>query len=522
MSDAVADALGVLAAGGDPAVVEHGVSALEDRGCDVRVETVTTTSAGLKRIRSASVDCVVSDHRPPEWDGIEFLRRVREIVSDVPFVLYTADGSEAVASEAIAAGVTDYVPRDPPGESDESDADADDVGDGTDDNGGDGVDGTDSGDDALAAAIRSAVERAGQDGETADTANRHADHARRLETLVSNLPGFVYRCRNEPEWPMEIVKGDSESVTGYTTAELESDEVVWGDDVLLPDDAERTWEVVQEAMDSDSEFEVTYRIHTKDGSIKWMWERGQLVTPEDGDEPVLEGFIFDITERKRYEEELERRNRELERFTSIVSHDLRNPLNVASGRVELAREEVESNHLDRAAAAHEHMESLIDDLLELARSGERITETEPVSLSAVVRRAWRNVATGDATLAVEIDRTVEADPSRLAQLVENLARNAVEHAGDDVTVTVGEIGGDRGPTEGGDSQKRFYVEDNGPGIPEEHREDVFEMGFSTEEDGTGFGLPIVAQIAEAHGWNVEATAGTDGGARIAVTGVEWD
>ncbi|MFC6772082.1 PAS domain-containing sensor histidine kinase, partial [Halorubrum pallidum] len=274
-----------------------------------------------------------------------------------------------------------------------------------------------------------------------DAAERHADHARRLETLISNLPGFVYRCRNEPGWPMEIVKGESESISGYTTEELANDEVVWGEDVIHPDDADRIWEVVQEAIGAGTEFEVTYRIRTEDGSIKWVWERGQLVTPEDDDRSVLEGFITDITERKRYEEELERRNRELERFASIVSHDLRNPLNVASGRVELAREEVDSEHLDRAADAHEHMESLIEDLLTLARSGERITETEPVSLSAVVRQAWRNVATGDATLVVDVDRTVEADPRRLAQLVENLVRNAVEHGGDDATVTVGELGG---------------------------------------------------------------------------------
>ncbi|WP_256403657.1 sensor histidine kinase [Halorubrum salinum] len=508
MSDAVADEIGVLAAGGDPSVVGRALRDLGDRDCDVRVETVTTTSAGLERARSASIDCIVSDHRPPEWDGIEFLERVREAVPDVPVVLYTADGSERVASEAVSAGVAEYVPR----------ARAAGTGDGAGDHAEAG-----HAADALAEAVRSAAERTEDPDGEPDTAERHADHARRLETLISNLPGFVYRCRNEPEWPMEIVKGDSRSVTGYTTAELASDEVVWGEDVLHPDDAEEMWEEVQAAMDSGSEFEVTYRIRTKDGSVRWMWERGQLVTPEDDDEPVLEGFIFDITERKRYEEELERRNRELERFTSIVSHDLRNPLNVASGRVELAREEVESEHLDRAAAAHEHMASLIDDLLTLAQSGERITETEPVSLPTVVSRAWRNVATGGATVTVETDRVVDADPGRLVQLVENLARNAVEHGGDDVTVTVGEIGesGDGAAGSDGDARAGFYVEDDGPGIPEDVRDDVFEMGFSTEEDGTGFGIPIVAQIAEAHGWEADVASGTDGGARITVTGVEW-
>ncbi|GAB7010665.1 hypothetical protein JCM31271_26080 [Halorubrum trueperi] len=468
------------------------------------VETATDASSALERIRSESFDCVVSEYDLPDSDGIELLERTRTVDPDLPFVLHVMDGSEAIASEAISAGVTDYVRR-----SRDSDGDGDNDSDG--DNDGDGA--------ALTRAVRKAVSgrlSPRTNGAEGTSASRHA---RRMETLIGNLPGIVYRCRNEPEWPFEFVKGESRSLTGYRAAELESDEVAWGGDIVHPDDQDAVWEAVQEAVDRGEGFEVTYRIRTKHGTTKWVWERGEIVDPTVDGRAMLEGFITDITERKRYERELEQRNGELERFTDIVSHDLRNPLNVARGRVELAQDGCESEHLDRAIAAHDRMEELIDDLLTLAQSGERKTETERIAVSVVAERAWRNVPTRDATLSTSIDRTVEADPGGLTQLFENLVRNAVEHGGDDAAVTVGEVDGG------------FYVEDDGPGIPEDDREDVFDAGYSTADDGTGFGLVIVEEIAAAHGWNVEAVDGEDeggedeggegGGARIEVTGVSW-
>ncbi|GGI94296.1 hypothetical protein GCM10008995_00600 [Halobellus salinus] len=217
----------------------------------------------------------------------------------------------------------------------------------------------------------------------------------------------------------------------------------------------------------------------------------------------------DITEQKRRERELERQNERLDAFASVVSHDLRNPLGVATGRLELAREACDSSHLDAVADAHDRMAALIDDLLGLARQGDPVGVTEPVDLGSMPERCWETVASADATLRVETDTSIRADPSRLRQLFENLYRNAVEHAGPDVTVTIGEL--DDG----------FYVGDNGPGIPEDGREDAFEAGYSTTDEGTGFGLSIVEEIAEAHGWEVAATGGTDGGARFEVTGVSF-
>ncbi|WP_136718188.1 histidine kinase N-terminal 7TM domain-containing protein [Halorientalis salina] len=218
-------------------------------------------------------------------------------------------------------------------------------------------------------------------------------------------------------------------------------------------------------------------------------------------------LVHDVTDQKRRQRELERQNDQLEQFANVVSHDLRNPLNVASAKLELGLVKDEREHFEDVQDAHERMSRIIEDVLTLAREGQGVDERTRVRLRSLARRAWDNVETTDAELRVTGDREFEADEQRLLRVFENLFRNALEHGRDDATVTVG-------PTEEG-----FYVADDGQGIPDEHGNEVFEDGFTTNEDGTGFGLSIVQNIVEAHGWEISVTDSESRGARFEVTGI---
>jgi len=501
------------------------------------------------------------------------------------------------------------------------------------------------------------------------------ERLRKLRTLIDNLPGMVYRCRNEPGWPMVEVRGGVEELTGYTAETLESVDGIWGEEVLLDEERERLWESVQEAVAADESFEVTYRIETKDGEIRWMWERGRGVRSE-GEIVALEGFITDITDRKeaterlesfiaaasdvlmivdeegRFREvsssierltghapadlegksvadyvheddlpdvreayetmddsvdvttervqyrfrsadgdwqwlesvatdrtdtsldgfvvttrdvtdrrerrrELERRNERLDAFASVVSHDLRNPLSVARGYLQMLRADHDDDRLAEVGGALDRMERIIDDLLTLAREDD--VETRPTDLSTLADEAWGTVDTAAATVSTADAPSVQADPERTRRLLENLFRNAVEHGstsprsqahGDavehgstnsrakpDDSV---EHGTETAPSDAADSvgsrsgvcsdlavevgaldgEAGFYVADDGPGLDPQLRERVFDSGYTTEEDGLGLGLSIVERIADAHGWRVSVTESADGGARFEFCGVE--
>ena len=238
--------------------------------------------------------------------------------------------------------------------------------------------------------------------------------------------------------------------------------------------------------------------------------------PRDGQFSEWEVTLVDLMSRwvsyglqnKRARDRIDRENERLDRVTSVISHDLRNPLSVAEGYVQLARETGDVSYLDRAGSALDRMHTLIEDLLELARSDSTEPDTEVVDLRDVVERSWDVVPTETATLTVETDRRIRADPTMLGQLIENLVHNATVYGGEGVTVTVTDL------------PEGFAVADDGPGIPVADRERVFEVGYTTGDDGTGFGLAIVQEVADAHGWDVTLTDAEHGGARYEVTGVE--
>ena len=715
------DTICVLHVDDEPGLSDLVTTFLERQDGRISVRSATSTAEGLEILGSDSVDCVVSDYDMPGRDGTDFLEAVRETDPELPFILYTGKGSEAVASEAVSAGVTDYMQKGAGTdqyavlanrvtnsvEQYRAEAEAErtrrrlgELAESTTDclwmfdrdweellflSGYEEVWGRPASTvredprDFLQGVhpedrepVRDAMERlsGGEsldiefrvlrgDGEqrtvwasgepvfegdevarvvgfTRDITDR--GQARQLETLTDSLPGVAYRARNEPGRPMEVVRGDCEAVTGYTASELERGAVGWDSDVLHPDDREKRWEAVQEAVGAGRPFEVTYRVRTKGGEVQWLRERGRPVDSGPATGQLLEGFITDITERRerdrelrRYEayleestdiitvldedavikyqspavtrllgyeqgelvgeggfdlvhpddratvskhfeelvaepgatatvecrfetasgdwawlevhgknqlendaiegvvtnnrvitdrkdreQKLSRQNEQLEEFASVVSHDLRNPLNVAQARLGLLAEECASEHIDPAEDALDRMGRIIEDVLWLARRGEDIGATDAIGLQGAARSAWEmSGANADgAELVVDLTDTavVEADSHRLGQLLENLFRNAVEHGGTGVTVTLGESG------------DGFYVADDGPGVPVEERGAVFDAGYTTNQTGTGFGLSIVKRVAEAHGWAVAVTEGTAGGARFEVTGVDsvWE
>ena len=216
-----------------------------------------------------------------------------------------------------------------------------------------------------------------------------------------------------------------------------------------------------------------------------------------------------VAELEQTNDRLMMKNEQLDQFVDVASHDLRNPVNVAQGRIELAREEFDSEHLEKADDALSRMNTLITDLVSLTKAGDQIEEVVPVNLGTVSQSAWGSVDTKDASLRVDTDEVISADESRLRQILENLFRNSIEHGGEDVTVTVGTF--DNG----------FYVEDTGAGIPDELRRHVFKDGVTAGGEGAGLGLTIIQQISNAHGWEISAEQSVGGGARFEFTDVEF-
>lgn len=328
---------------------------------------------------------------------------------------------------------------------------------------------------------------------------------RRYHALIENVSDLIAVLNTDGEFT--YLSPACERILGYESATLVGTSAF---DIVHPEDRDRVHEKFRRQITKgEARMAQEYRVKRADGTWIWIESRGSYLL----DDPDVGGYVVnarDVTERKQRERALRRQNERLESFASVAAHDLRNPLNIIGGHLGLARETGEDRHFEAIERSTQRMETLVDDLLLLARQGKIVDETESVVLRAVAREAWANVETDEATVRFETDQqTLFADRSRFCSLLENLFRNSVEHGGSAVTVRV-----ETTPT-------GFFVEDDGAGIPDEAREEIFDRGFSTESNGTGLGLPIIRSVATAHGWEVSLADAPGERTRFAVTGVEW-
>ena len=434
------------------------------------VEWTTDPDEVATIVADRTVDCVISDYMMPEMTGLDVFEEVRAVDPDLPFILFTDTGSESVASEAISAGVSDYVIK---RRITEQYA-------------------------LLATKIATHVDRRRAEVVAASTEQQ-------LHELAENTNDIMWIF--SADWTeLEYINSRYETMFGQSIESLQENPESFLQ-ATHPDDVDDLTQAMERCSAGYTQ-DIEYRIEAGD-DWKWVESHAEPIVEDDTVVRVA-GFTHDITERKQRELELRGKNERLERFASIVSHDLRNPLSVADGYLEMARNEADSDHLETVANALDRMETLISDILVLAREGQEVTDMNSIVLDNIVQSSWSNIDQQAATLQAETNVRIEADKIRLGQVFENLFRNAIEHGGSDVTITVGVL----------DDKAGFYVENDGEPIPEAKREQIFETGYTTNKQGTGFGLAIIKRIVDAHGWEIQATDGSAGGARFEITGVE--
>jgi PAS domain S-box-containing protein len=330
---------------------------------------------------------------------------------------------------------------------------------------------------------------------------RREDELEWKTAALDNAPiGITMTDPAQEDNPLVFVNEHFCAQTGYT------EEEVLGRNCRLLQGEETDPEPVarlREGIEAKEPVTTELRNYRKDGTAFWNELLIAPISLGDGRGERYVGFQRDVTERVNRKRELKRQNQRLDEFASIVAHDLRNPLSVARGRLEMGRETGDDEHFEAIAGAHDRMNQLIEDILTLAREGRTVIEADECLLAAVAGRAWSLVETGDATLEFEGVTRITASEGRLCELFENLFRNAIEHGGEDVSVRVGPL-----------DDSGFYVADDGLGIPPDDREEVFETDYTTADEGTGFGLAIVTQIADAHDWETRVTESDEGGARF--------
>jgi len=291
---------------------------------------------------------------------------------------------------------------------------------------------------------------------------------------------------------------------GFTGRSLAQEQGNGWTEGVHPDDLDRCLAIYSEAFDARRFFAMEYRLRHSDGEYRWILDQGHPRYDASGSFAGYIGSCLDISEHKRAEEEINRKNMEIEQFIYAVSHDLRSPLITFSSFLRYLEEDMATGDEERIARdlgfihkSVDRMDQLLGELLEMSRIGRQENPPTRVTFAELAREALSSVAgqitaRGVTVHVAEADLTLTGDRPRLAQIWQNLLDNAVKYLGDQRTPLV-EVGVDRM-----NGETVFFVRDNGIGIPPDCGEKVFGMfdKLDRSSSGVGLGLAMVRKIVE--------------------------
>lgn len=346
----------------------------------------------------------------------------------------------------------------------------------------------------------------------------------KFRSMVSNIPGVVYRCNYDPDWTILYITDAIENLTGYRASELQNNQYKAFAKIIHPDDLERVMESVKTGIADFQQYNLEYRIVTRYKTIKWVSNSGRPVYNEDKTIKWLDGFLLDITERNMALEELrkakitaEEANNAKSEFLANISHEIRTPLNSVLGFTELLEgltsDSVQIKYLNSIRASGKNLMMLINDLLDLSKieSGKMTLHYAFFDIRRLLDEI-RNVFSLRVTIkglgyVERLDKhfpaEIKFDEIRLRQILINLVGNAVKFTHQGEIIIIVKALSMKNDEESPHIKLEIRVKDTGIGIPENSFRLIFESFRqhsqldSRKYEGTGLGLAITKRLVEA-------------------------
>jgi len=350
----------------------------------------------------------------------------------------------------------------------------------------------------------------------------------KFRSLVANVPGAVYRTSPDDARTVLYVSEPIAAITGYHAGTHLADSGPGWIHLIHPDDRDVVNRVVNDAIAAQKAYALEYRIVHRDGSVRWVFDRGQTIVGGDGRAISCEGFLLDITDQRAAEADLreakdqaESASRAKSDFLAIMSHELRTPLNAIIGFAEILEDEVLGpigndryrDYAEDIRTSGKHLLSLINDILDLskAEAGAMELYEEPVDIAGIIESSIAMVRPrtekAEITIAVDIAPIlplVRADERKLRQSVLNILSNSVKYSAVGGQIRISASSNDRGLC--------IRITDSGIGIASADIPKAMspfgqiDSPLNRRTMGTGLGLPLAKRILEVHGGRFEITS----------------
>lgn len=341
---------------------------------------------------------------------------------------------------------------------------------------------------------------------------------RKLSTIINNLRGVVFRCNNDVDWTMQYISDGIYELAGYLPNEFINNKIRSFASIIDPEDRDRVWNEIHTSLSTGYLYTIEYRVITSSGNKKWVWERGRGYYESDK-LIALEGFISDITDRKRIEEELIRARDKAEQsdrlktaFLHNISHEIRTPMNAIVGFTTLLdspdiTDESRRQYIDIIYQSSNQLLSIITDIVDISNIETGLVKVthNRINLNNLIKNLFeqyrlraqqQNLVFRFTTHLPDSESEVITDGTKVIQIFSNLLNNALKFTKEG-RIEFGYVV--RG------NVIEFFVSDTGIGISAENQSKVFDRFYQVESpnskhySGTGLGLSISKAYVEMLG-----------------------
>lgn len=441
------------------------------------ITSVANPTIGLDLLEENKYDCIISDYNMPEMNGLQFLDIVRQKYDEeLPFILLTGAGSEDVASNAIRKGANDYIKKDI----------------------------NDSQYKLLANRISNYVSDYRTKQELSNKRQELRYEQKILNQAINGMKDIFYVMETSGEI-IRLNKSGEKFINRIINQPLVDNPNLFD---VFPNDQKCQIKKSISTVKNGNHTRINLTSYDNQNNKIELEIKHSPLQDSQGNVLRIVGIARDVTEENEYKRTLKNKNKKLDKFAKIISHDIRNPLSIARGHLNLYIEENGTHqNLEKTQKSINRIETILDDILEIAKTTDEKINKEKVNIQSIIQDCWENIDRKNSNLTIDTTKEISLNKKLASRLFENMFKNSIKHGGDDVEIKIGSL------------ENGFYIEDNGKGIPKEKRSKIFNLNYTTSETGEGLGLTIVKYVCDSHNWDIIVTESSTGGARFEITNI---
>lgn len=451
-------------------------SNIEKEHTDIHIITAKNSVEGFKLLDERRFDCIICEYDISDMNGLEFLDEIRHKEIDIPFILFADRCSNKIVRKVINNKSSDYIDKELNNKQYA----------------------------LLANRITNQVSEYMNSKKLHQKRQQLNTEQEFINASINSINDIFYVLDYSGKI-IKLNKSGKRFIKNTTNYDYNKDDLFIKD--IFPDEQKEQIDKSILSTKDGNDVRVNIESYLKKDNSKIELDLTFSLLNNSHTERIV-GVGRDVTKQNKYKRQLKYKNKQLTEFAKIISHDIRNPLSIAQGYIDMIEDGGNNNQpIQKTKNALNKIENILDDVLDISTKTESDLTKQYLTIDSIANNCWNNIENENSNLYVKTNQSIFVNEKLVYRFFDNMFKNSIKHGGKNVDITIGSL------------NNGFYIEDTGDGIPDKIKSEIFNPNYTTSNTGKGLGLTIVEHVCDLHNWTIKVTESSSGGARFEITDI---